>query len=341
MRILLLGGSGLLSGAAVRAFARAGHDVSVLTRGQRAVAPGVRHLAGDRRDAGSLRAALEGARFDFTVDFLAFGGGDVDRLLSVSGFAPGRLVAISSGQVYLVTASPEPPFQEEAASEESASRPLMPEPAAGTRDHDEWKYGMGKRAMEAALARAASERGLPALALRLPVVQGEADRDGSRRLWAWIERMLDGAPVLLPDTGRQLVRFVYAADVAEALLTLATRSPWPPEPALNLAQPDELPLRTFLAHVAGLAGASPRFVSVDRESLERAGLADTCAPYWGRWCSRPDPARAMAVLGVRPRGVDEYLPGVVRAHLASPRPASHPGYARRAEEIALARAIAG
>jgi len=333
MRILLLGGSGLLSGAAVRAFARAGHDVTVLTRGKRAVSAGVRHLAGDRRDAASMRAALEGARFDFTVDFLAFGGGDVDRLLSVPGFAPGRLVAISSGQVYLVTAAPEPPFREEASE-----GPLMSEPASGTRDHDEWKYGMGKSAAEAALARA-SATGLQALALRIPVVQGEEDRSGSRRLWAWLERMLDGEPVLLPEAGRQVVRFVYVEDVAEALLALATAPTWPAERVLNLAQPDEMPLRPFLERVAMLAGATPRFVAVDRAALEHAGLADTCAPYWGRWCSRPDPARAIARLGVRPRTVAEYLPGVVQAHIAEPRPSSHPGYARRGEEIALARAI--
>ena len=331
MRILLLGGSGLLSGAALRAFVRAGHDVSVLTRGEQPVTPGVSHLQADRKDAVSLRAALEGGRFDFTADFLAFGGGDVERLLTVPGFVPGRLVAISSGQVYLVTAAPEPPFREEAAG-----RPLMPEPASGTRDHDEWKYGMGKRAMEAALASAA---GLQTLALRIPVVQGEADRGSSRRLWAWIERMLDGGPVLLPEGGRQVVRFVYAGDVAEALLALATSPSWPAGRALNFAQPAELPLRAFLERVASLAGVAPKFVDVDRASLERAGLADSCAPYWGRWCSRPDPARALSTLGVRPRAVDEYLPGVVRAHLEPPRPVSHPGYARRAEEIALARSL--
>ena len=331
MRILLLGGSGLLSGAALRAFVRAGHDVSVLSRGERAVAPGVSHLRADRRDAASLRAVLERERFDFTADFLAFGGGDVERLLAVPGFVPGRLVAISSGQVYLVTAAPEPPFREEAAD-----RPLMSEPVQATRDHDEWKYGMGKRAMEAALGRAT---GLESLALRLPVVQGEADRTNSRRLWAWLERMLDGGPVLLPEGGRQVVRFVYAGDVAEALLALATASKWPAERALNFAQPDELPLLAFLERVAELAGATPRFVDMEREKLERAGLADTCAPYWGRWCSRPDPARALTILGVRPHAVDEYLPGVVRAHLEAPRPASHPGYARRADEIALARSL--
>jgi nucleoside-diphosphate-sugar epimerase len=334
MRILLLGGSGLLSGAALRAFVRAGHDVSVLTRGERAMAPRASQLKADRRDAGSLRAVLEGERFDFTADFLAYGGGDVDRLLSVPGFEPGRLVAISSGQVYLVTAAPEPPFREQAAD-----RPLSPEPARGTRDHDEWKYGMGKRAMEAALVRASAARGLKALALRLPVVQGEEDRDNSRRLWAWLERMFDGSPVLLPEGGRQVVRFVYAGDIAEALLALASAPRWPAEAALNFAQPDELPLRAFLERVAALAGATPRFASVDRAALEHAGLADTCAPYWGRWCSRPDPSRALAALGLKPHAVDEYLPGVVRAHLETPPPSSHPGYTRRAEEVALARTL--
>jgi nucleoside-diphosphate-sugar epimerase len=153
--------------------------------------------------------------------------------------------------------------------------------------------------------------------------------------------MLDGEPVLLPEAGRQLVRFVYAGDVAEALLALATAPAWPAERALNFAQPDELSLREFLQRVAALAGATPRFAAVDRAALERAGLADTCAPYWGRWCSRPDPARAIARLGVRPRSVPEYLPGVVRAHLDSPRASSHPGYARRTEEISLARALEG
>jgi nucleoside-diphosphate-sugar epimerase len=200
---------------------------------------------------------------------------------------------------------------------------------------------MGKRAAEAALARASADAGARTLALRLPVVQGEEDRHGSRRLWGWLERLLDGDPLLLPEAGQQRVRFVHADDVATTLLALATAREWPNGPALNLAQPDECTLRELVERVAALAGTVPRFVSADRGTLERAGLADTCAPYWGRWCSRPDPARAIAELGVRPRALTEYLPGVVRAHLEAPRPASHPGYARRADELALARTLAG
>src|SRR5262249_36770645 len=146
--------------------------------------------------------------------------------------------------------------------EEDANQALMPEPARDSRDHGQWAYGVGKRAAEAALARARAARGLEALALRLPIVHGETDRDGSRRLWAWLERMVDGGPVLLPEAGRQIVRFVYAGDVAEALVALAMLDPWPGIDALNLAQPNETSLRELLVRVAELAGVAPRFVSV-------------------------------------------------------------------------------
>ena len=338
MRVLLLGGTGLLSGATLAAFLREGHDVCTLTRGGRPLAarPRLTALHADRADAGSLAAVLAGERFDFTADFLAFDGAGVERLLAVPRFQPGRLAMISSGQVYLVTAEPKPPFREA-----DAEARLMDEPAVGTRDHREWAYGMGKRAAEAALRSLAAARDLHAIALRLPVIQGEADGRASKRLWAWLERMRDGGPVLLPEAGVQRVRFLHADDAARALLVLAGLERWPDEPALNLAQPDETTLREFLEQVAALAGLAPRFVPVGAEDLEREGLADTCAPYWGRWCSRPDPARAFEVLGLRTRTVPEYLPSVVRAHLADPPHDSHPGYARRADELRLAASLAG
>src|SRR6266478_1443647 len=114
MRILLLGGSGLLSAAARDALLSAGHDVSVLTRGERELPATARltTLRADRRDPAALAAALHDERYDLTADFLAFEAGDVARLLAVPGFSPGRLVVISSGQVYLVAACPRPPFRE-------------------------------------------------------------------------------------------------------------------------------------------------------------------------------------------------------------------------------------
>ncbi len=334
-KILLLGSSGLLGGAALEAFLAAGHAVTALSRGNRPLPahPRLRALRADRKAPAALAAALKGEKFDFTVDFLAYDAADVENLFAVPDLSPGRLVMISTGQVYLVTRDQRPPFREA-----DSQGPLLPEPEAGTRDWHNWVYGMGKRAAEAALARLAAARGVPALALRLPVVQGERDGQSSKRLWAWLERMKDGGPVLLPDGGAGPVRFVHSGDAAAALVRLAGMADWPALPALNLAQPAETSFKEFLELAAGCGGFKPRFAPVTAAQLSGAGLDGSCAPYWGRWCSRPDPAAASG-LGFTARGPGEYLPAVVRAHLSGPPAASHEGYARRAAELALARRL--
>lgn len=327
MHILLIGASGLLSGATARAFLGAGADVTALSRGRRPLPPGVRPLIADREDAEALRAALRGRTFDFTVDFLAYDAPHVEALFHEPIAALGRYVMISTGQVYLVTEHPQPPFAEEAAD-----RPLMAEPEPGTRDHEEWSYGMGKRRAEVALMGLRRSHGVRSLALRLPVVQGV--EDDSRRLWAYLERMLDGGPVLLPDGGEHRVRFVWNEDVARSLVQLAQRTDWPSERALNLAQPDEPTLREFLTTAARALGVTPRFIAVAGEQLRAAGFGAAISPYSGRWCSRPDPWRAAALFGAPCTASEVYLPEVVRAQRERGGP-SHLGYAQRQSELAL------
>jgi nucleoside-diphosphate-sugar epimerase len=328
--VLLLGGAGLIGTPAARALLRRGHAVAVLSRGSRPAPEGAAVLRADRADAASLAAALSGSRWDLVVDLVAFRGGDVDRLLDVPGLAIGRYVPISSGQVYLVGCDPRPPFREE-----DAEQPAAPEPAEGTRDHGNWVYGTGKREMEAAVARAVRERGLAATILRLPVVHGAGDT--TRRLWAYLERMRDGGPLLLPGGGEQPVRFVWADDVARALVAIA-EGPAPPAAAYNLAQPDEPPLRALLESAARCLGRPVRFVECAWAETEAAGIGHSVSPFSGRWCSRPDPARAARDLGFVGTPSDAWMREVVRAHLEEPAPESHEGYASRALELAFAAA---
>lgn len=328
LEILLLGGSGLLSGAAATAFVAAGHRVTVLTRGERPVPPGVLAITGDRRERDSLAAALQGRRFDFTADFLAFDAADVELLFHEPYASLGRYAMISTGQVYLVTERVAGAWREG-----DADRAVIPEPEVGTRAHANWVYGVGKRRAEAALRRLRRSHGVRGVSLRLPVVQGEADH--SRRLWAYLERMLDGGPLLLPEGGHQPVRFLYAGDAATALVSLAEGAP-AHAGEYNLAQPDEPTLRAFLERVAALAGVQARFVEVSMAQLVAAGIDPASSPYSGPWCSRPDPTLALLEWGFQARRSEEYLPSVVRAHLASPRGPSHPGYAQRAQELELA-----
>lgn len=327
-RVLLFGGSGLLGAPAARALRDAGHQVTAVSRGRRAAVEGIRHVTAERADPIALAGALHGERFDLAVDFLAYRGGDVDLALSLPATRIGRYVLVSSGQVYLVATERRLPSREA-----DGDLPLMPEPVAETRDHANWVYGAGKREAESRLRERAAARGGRDLVLRLPVVQGADDR--TRRLWAYLERLRDGGPLLLPDGGRHPVRFVWAEDVARAIVSLAGGA----EPAgrvYNLAQPDEPELRELVKRAAACLGVAARIVDCTSADLAAAGLDDYVSPFSGAWCSRPDPSLAAAELGFRGTPSAVWLPEVVRAHLAEASPESHFGYAQRPRELALA-----
>ncbi|MFI5370334.1 MAG: NAD-dependent epimerase/dehydratase family protein [Candidatus Eisenbacteria bacterium] len=328
LRALLVGGAGFIGTRIAASLLADGHHVTVMTRGLRAIPVGCEGLVADRTSATAIAAALEGRRFDLTVDFQAMDAGDVERLLTVPYAALGRYVMISSGQVYLVAEGAVPPFREE-----EAERPVLPEPELSSPDHAEWRYGVGKRRAEQVLAALRGTHGMRAVALRLPIVQGEGDP--SLRLWAYLERLLDGGPVLLPDGGVRRVRHVDVMDVARAVSWLAAH-PAPRMMAYNLAPPESVTLRELLERMAHVAGVKPRFVEVPWSEMRAAGLDDACSPYGGRWSSEPDPSRVAAEWGFLGTRIDDWLPRVARWHLEHRPAASHPGYAQRARERELA-----
>ena len=331
-RILLVGGAGFLGRHVARAFRAAGHAVTVISRGRRPAPEGSEALVADRRDVPSLSAVLEGRRWDFTVDLTAFDAEDIEKLLLVPYSALGRYVMISTGQVYLVTESQNFPYRE--PDSEGRVRP-EPEPP-GSYDHASWAYGVGKRRAESAVITLRASHGVRAVILRLPILQGEGD--GSLRLWGWMERLLDGGPLLMPDGGSRLTRHLWAEDVARALVALAG-GPSPREAIYNLAQPDLVSLRELIERVAMILGVTPAFVDVAWSELEAAGLPPDFLPYAGRWASVLDPSRAAAEWGFTPTRLDEYLPRVVRAHLEHRPAESHPGYEHRPREREIAESL--
>jgi nucleoside-diphosphate-sugar epimerase len=329
MRVLLLGGSGLIGGATARALLAAGHAVTVLSRGSRPPIEGTEALIADRRDTDSLSRALEGQRFDFTVDLTAYDAADIERLLLVPYAALGRYAMISTGQVYLVTQSTHVPYREA-----DSEMPLISEPPADSDEHPGWVYGVGKRRAESAVLALRVSHGVRAMVLRLPIVIGEGDSTG--RLWAYLERLLDGGPILLPDGGQKQLRFIWSGDVARALVESIDR-PAPREAVYNLAQPEIITLRELLEIAAQAAGVGrARFVDATWSEIGEAGIDRWFSPFSGKWVSLLDPGLAAAALGFIGTRMSEYLPGVVRWNLEHRPEKSHPGYAEREKERALA-----
>ena len=72
MKILFLGGSGVISRAATQQTIAAGHELWLLNRGQRRPIAGAHSLVADLTDVASVRAALLGHTWDVVVQWIAF-----------------------------------------------------------------------------------------------------------------------------------------------------------------------------------------------------------------------------------------------------------------------------
>jgi nucleoside-diphosphate-sugar epimerase len=240
----------------------------------------------------------------------------------------GHYVAISSGQVYLVRERcPRP------AREADYDGPLLKEPA-DPYDRGQWAYGIGKRALEDALAEAWAGDGFPATRLRLPMVNGP--RDHFRRLERYLWRLLDGGPLLLPGGGAHEVRHVYSAAVVSAILALLGRGDTFGQ-AYNLAQQETPTLEELLRTLARVLGAPARLVDVTHERVVAAGLDPVAlSPFSGSWMSFLDPSRAGRELRFSHPPLASCLEGIVTAFLAQPPSVPPPGYELREKERALA-----
>lgn len=323
MRVLVIGGNRFMGVSLVWRLLFAGHRVTVLNRGN------LPDPFGDRvervqvdRTTDAFDAALAGRAFDRVVDLAGFTGDDVTRTLRVLGPRLGHYLFVSTGQVYLVREGCPRPARED--DYDGAVMAAPPSPA----DHDDWAYGVGKRAAEDALAASA----VPSTRVRIPMVNGE--RDPKRRLESYLWRMLDGGPLLVPGADA-IARHVYRGAVVEALAQMVATPP--PAGAYNLAQREQPTVRELLERLGATVGARPRIVPVPAAALTAAGLtAREVSPLSTAWMSHLDPGRAVDELGFAHPPLDAYLAAITAELLTGWRGAPPPGYERRSVELRLA-----
>ena len=328
---LVIGGTRNLGPALVAALIARGDRVTVLNRG---VTPDdlpreALRLRADRSDATALEKALRRQSFDLVVDTTLYTGADAETVARVLGGRVTRYVFWSTGQVYLVRTGLAAPFREA-----DYDGPIMAEPPrASTIDHDNWRYGVDKRAAEDTLRAEFGLRAFPYVSLRMPMIN--SPRDHYTRLAAYVHRLLDGGPILIPDDQDALrLRHVYGGDVVTATLR-AGEADVPAGTCVNVSQDETLTLEEMLAPVGRQLRHAVAFVRRPRAELERLGLLPGCSPWSGRWMSQLANERSKDVLGLGYTAVADYLPGLVEA--AQRLPISQViSYERRADERALA-----
>jgi nucleoside-diphosphate-sugar epimerase len=258
MRILFIGGTGIISTACTQLAVARNLDLTLLNRGKRPPLAGVRQVVADINDSASARRALGDGHWDVVVDFISFAPADLEARLALFRGRVGQFFFISSASCY------QKPVTHYLVTE---STPLA---------NPFWEYSRNKIACEELLVRALREDNFPAVIIRPSFTYGETVIPLPMNSWPLpytaIDRLRRGAPVIIPGDGTSLWTLTHNADFAKALLGLLGHQAAVGH-AFHITSDEVLNWNQIHDAVAEAAGvARPKFVRIASDFIT------ACAP---------------------------------------------------------------
>ena len=248
MKVLFIGGTGLISSACTQLAVERGVDLFLLNRGSHPDrAFGATPIIADLRDEAAVERALAGNRFDAVVDWIAFTPADIERDLRLFRARADQFVFISSASAY------RKPLVDWLVREDS---PLA---------NPFWDYARDKIACEERLMRAFRDDGFPFTIVRPSLTYGDTQVPLAVNSWARpytaIARMRRGRPLIVPGDGTSLWTITHNSDFAKAFVGLLGR-PQAIGQAFNIMSDEVLTWDEIYRQVAAAAGAEARIVHI-------------------------------------------------------------------------------
>ena len=205
MKVLFVGGTGIISRACAELALARGMDVALLNRGGRGLVPGARSIQGDIHDP-ALASVLQDQRWDAVVDFIAFKPDEIARRQALFGGRTDQYVFISSASIY----------------QKPASHYLITESTPLVNPY--WEYARDKIACEEALLRAHRESAFPITIVRPSYTYDRTLVPLAVNAWGKtftaVDRMRRGLPVIVPGDGLTLWTMTHSTDFARGLVGL-------------------------------------------------------------------------------------------------------------------------
>ena len=258
LRVLFIGGSGLISSACSWLAVERGVELFVLNRGttvHRPLPGAVTALRGDIRDPGSAREALAGREFDAVVDWVAFTRDHVRADIDLFRGRTGQYVFISSAAAYQKPPSRVPVVE---------STPLR---------NPYWQYARDKIACEDALTEAYRSEGFPATVVR-PSHTYDRTRVPLSGHWTALDRLRRGKEIVVHGDGTSLWTLTHHRDFARGFVPLLGNSRTIGE-AFHITSDEALSWNQIAGMLAAAAGVTARIVHIPSDVIAAAD------PVWG------------------------------------------------------------
>ncbi len=257
MKILFIGGTGVISSACSALAVERGFELTLLNRGkttQRPVPEGARVVQGDIRAPASVAEALGQEIFDVVVDWVAYTPEHIETDLELFRGRVRQYVFISSASAYR-----KPPVD-------------LPITESTLLDNPYWEYSRQKIACEERLVRAFREEQFPMTIVRPSHTYDETLLPLHGR-WTVVERMRQGKPVIVHGDGTSLWVLTHHRDFARAFRELLG-NPHAIGEAFHITSDEVLTWNQIFLLVAQAAGVkSPRLVHVPSDVIARFDAA--------------------------------------------------------------------
>jgi nucleoside-diphosphate-sugar epimerase len=248
MKVLFIGGTGLISTASTRLAVERGIDLYLLNRGSDPDrARGATTILADAHDEEAAAQALAGHKFDAVVDWVAFTPEDIERDIRLFGGRTGQFVFISSASAYLK------PLGDWIIREDT---PLA---------NPFWDYSRNKIACEERLMREYRDTGFPVTIVRPSLTYGDTQIPLCVNSWQLpytaVARMRAGKKVIVPGDGTSLWTITHNSDFAVGFVGLLVRRAAIGH-AFNIMSDEVLTWDQIYRQTAAAAGVEARIIHI-------------------------------------------------------------------------------
>ena len=255
-KVLIIGGSGVISSHTHAALVAQGADLAIF---RRKVTPdtGTRIFVGDRHDDDALRTALDSFRPEVVIDFVCFNRIEASALVAVLPTSVAQVVFVSTVDVYGLPLTKLPMVESSAWSPTSSP------------------YATEKLATELALKDQLMARGVALTIVRPTFSAGRGfvisifDRS-ARPL---IARLRQGLPVPIPASppDGSLHGWIHASDAADTgrMVALTAGSPLAMNRDYTVGSPNTpMTHLNYVSRIAKAVGVEPKVVMIPRDFLD-------------------------------------------------------------------------
>ncbi len=258
MRVLFIGGTGLISTAIARQLLEAGHQVTLFNRGksENRLPPGAEILHGDRKDYAAFEAAFADKTYDVVVDMVAFHPDNSASAIRAFAGRCGQFIHCSTVCVY--------------------SGPVTQIPTTETEPyHSLGQYGKDKAICELLLLQAFEAQSFPVTILRPSHSYGEGGSviRSFGPAETFVDRLRKGKPIIVQGDGNSLWASCHVDDVARGFVGVMGNPKCLGE-AYNITGDEWMTWNQYHQQVAEVVGGTFTPVHIPTDTLRHA------APHW-------------------------------------------------------------